>query len=232
MGQGRLWVNAPEFAGGGGHPGDGSALRRTAIAAAGVSLAVLTAAACALSYPGMHDLAAKAGVPPDLVGMYPVLFDALLVITGCSVLALRGAGLPSRVYAWVCLVLVLAGLAAGGAAASAGVSLPQRPAEAAAAIIPWLLVLIGLILLLLLVRYARVRRTAPAPDAAWLSPLADADAPREQAALEYVVTAESLEPEPEPLDPELEALDAESEPLEPEPPALLRQHSSPTPPGT
>ena len=195
---------------------------RVAIAAAAASLAVLTAAAGALSYPSVHDLAAKVGVSPDLARVYPVLLDALLLIASCSVLALRGAGLPTKMYAWMCLVLVLAGLAAASAADSAGVSVPQRPAEIAAAVIPWTLVLAGMVLLLQLLRYARLRKSALTTETVWLSPIADAGARGELEVAEFVLVAEP-EPEPE-LDPEPGT--------ELEPPALLRLHSSPTPPGS
>jgi hypothetical protein len=197
---------------------------RVAIAAAAASLTVLTAAAGALSYPSVHDLAAKVGVSPDLARVYPVLFDALLVIAGCSVLALRGAGLPAKLYAWTCLVLVLAGLAVGSAADSARVSIPHRPAEIAAAVIPWTLVLAGLILLLLLLRYARLRKSAPTSEIVWLSPPVDVEPRGELEMAEFVLTAEQeLEPESEP------EWEPEPDP-EPGPPELLRLHSSPTPP--
>ena len=203
-------------------------LHRVAIAAAGASLAVLTAAACVLSYPTMHDLAARVGVSPDLARVYPVLFDALLVIAGCAVLALRGAGLPTKLYAWICLVLLLAGLAAGSAADSVGVSIPQRPAEVAAAVIPWTLVLAGLVLLLLMLRNARLRRPALTSDALWLSPFAEAEAREELEAAEFVLTAEPLV-QAAAISPGSDSPDSGAAP---EPPALLRPHSSPTPPGS
>jgi len=126
--------------------------------AVAVGLAALTAAACTLSYSSIHHLAIDAGVSRRLAAIYPFIFDALLVIAGCAVLALRGAGLPSKIYAWFCLLVLLGALAAGGAARAAKIHIPHRLAGIVAAVVPWALVLIGFGLLLALLRYARIRR--------------------------------------------------------------------------
>lgn len=136
----------------------GRALRLIGLVAVAVGLAALTAAACALSYSSIHHLAIESGVTWQLARIYPFIFDALLVIAGCSVLALRGAGLPSRIYAWFCLLVLLGALAAGGAVHAAAVHIPRKLAAIVAAVIPWALVLIGFGLLLALLRYARIRR--------------------------------------------------------------------------
>ena len=136
----------------------GRAMRLIALVAVVIGLAALTAAACVLSYSGMHHLAIQAGVSGRLANIYPLIFDALLVLAGCSVLALRGAGFASRVYAWLCMLVLLSGLAAGGAVHAAAVRIPHRLAGVVAAIVPWVLVLIGFGLLLVLLRYVRFRR--------------------------------------------------------------------------
>jgi hypothetical protein len=136
----------------------GRVLRVLALIAVAVGLAGLTAAACVLSYSSIHHLAIQAGVRGRLASIYPLIFDALLVVAGCSVLALRGAGLVSRVYSWLCMLVLLAALAAGGAARAAAVTIPHKTAAVVAAIVPWVLVLIGFGLLLALLRYARLRR--------------------------------------------------------------------------
>jgi hypothetical protein len=133
-------------------------LRLVALVAVVIGLAALTAAACVLSYSSMHHLAIQAGVSARLASVYPLIFDALLVLAGCSVLALRGAGLVSRVYGWLCMLVLLGGLATGGALHAAANKIPRRPAGVIAAIVPWVLVLIGFGLLLALLRYARIRR--------------------------------------------------------------------------
>ena len=144
----------------------GRALRLFALVGAIVGLAGLTAAACVLSYSSMHHLATQAGVTARLASVYPLIFDALLILSGCSVLALRGAGLISRAYGWLCLLVLLGCLAAGGAIRAAAVNVPRHVAGIVAAIVPWALVLIGFGLLLALLRYARVRRIqTPGPQA-------------------------------------------------------------------
>jgi uncharacterized protein DUF2637 len=136
----------------------GRALRLLGLAAAATGLAGLTAAACVLSYSSIHHLATNAGVSSRLATVYPLAFDAVLVVAGCAVLALRGAGLPSRIYAWLCLLVLLGALATGGTLHAAAVHIPRRQAAIAAAVIPWALVLIGFGLLLAMLRYARIRR--------------------------------------------------------------------------
>jgi hypothetical protein len=141
----------------------GRVLRVLALIAVAIGLAAITAAACVLSYSSIHYLATVASVSPRLARLYPLIFDALLVLAGCSVLALRGAGLISRVYSWLCLLVLLAALAGGGAVRAAGVKVPHRLAGILAAVIPWALVLIGFGLLLALLRYARIRRLGQQP---------------------------------------------------------------------
>jgi hypothetical protein len=123
-----------------------------------VGLVALTTAACVLSYSSVHDFALNAGIKPSLARIYPDIADAMLAIAGCSVLALRGAGLLSKVYGWLSFVVLLGALAATSAAHEAGLSMPRRAAEITAAVFPWALVLVAFGLLLALLRYARRRR--------------------------------------------------------------------------
>ena len=141
----------------------GRVLRALALIAVAIGLIAITAAACVLSYSSIHHLATAASVSPRLARLYPLIFDALLVLAGCCVLALRGAGLVSRVYSWLCLLVLLAALAGGGAVRAAAIKVPHRLAGILAAVIPWALVLIGFGLLLALLRYARVRRPGQQP---------------------------------------------------------------------
>ena len=133
-------------------------LRVLALIAVAVGLTALTAAACVLSYSSVHHLATEAGVHGRLARIYPLIFDAVLVVAGCSVLALRGAGLVSRLYSWLCMLVLLSALAAGGALHAAAVKIPHKLAAVVAAIVPWALVLIAFGLLIALLRYARLRR--------------------------------------------------------------------------
>jgi Protein of unknown function (DUF2637) len=148
------------------HPNGGTAqptdshrgLRLLALAAVVVGVLLLMAAAFVLSYSGIHAVALSAGVSPRLARLYPLIFDAMLVIACAAVLALRGAGLPSRCYAWLTMLVLLAAAAGADTLHATGAKLQHKPAAAAAAIIPWALVLIGFGLLLSLLRQARLRR--------------------------------------------------------------------------
>src|SRR5450432_3396757 len=154
---------SPPDAGPDGRPrGDSQRVPRLlAVIAVALGLLALTAAACVLSYSGIHILARQAGVSASLAKIYPLIFDAMLVVAGCSVLALRGAGLISRVYSWLCLVILLAGVAVGSAVHAAAIRFPHRPAALTVAVVPWVLVLLGFGLLLTLLRHARLRRLDP-----------------------------------------------------------------------
>ncbi len=137
-------------------------LRVLALAAVAFGVLLLAAAAFVLSYAGIHAVALSAGVSPRLARIYPLIFDAMLVVTCASVLSLRGAGLPSRTYAWLSMLVLLAAAAAADALHATGSRLPRRPAAATVAVIPWALVLIGFGLLLCMLRQARLRRAAAA----------------------------------------------------------------------
>ncbi|HEX3922867.1 MAG TPA: DUF2637 domain-containing protein [Streptosporangiaceae bacterium] len=123
---------------------------------------LLAAAAFVLSYAGIHLVALSAGVSPRLARIYPLIFDAMLVVAGAAILALRGAGFFSRIYAWLSMLVLLAAAAGADTLHATGTRLPHKPAAATAAIIPWALVLIGFGLLLCLLRHARLRKAAAA----------------------------------------------------------------------
>jgi hypothetical protein len=135
-------------------------LRLLALAAVAAGVGLLAAAAFVLSYAGIHAVALYAGVPPRLARIYPLIFDAMLVVACAAVLSLRGAGLPSRCYAWLSMLgLIVVGAAADTLYAT-GTRLPHKPTAAVVAIIPWALVLIGFGLLLCMLRHARLRQAA------------------------------------------------------------------------
>ena len=144
-------------------PADGlQALRLLALAAVAAGVGLLAAAAFVLSYTGIHAVALYAGVPPRLARIYPLIFDAMLVVACAAVLSLRGAGLPSRCYAWLSMLVLVVAAAAADTLHATGTRLPHKPTAAAVAIIPWALVLIGFGLLLCMLRQARLRRTTVA----------------------------------------------------------------------
>lgn len=137
---------------------ESGALRTFALVAVVVGLVALTAAACVLTYSSVHAFALRAGISRSLARIYPDIGDAMLVMAGCSVLALRGAGLLGKVYGWLCFIGLLGVLAGSSVVHEAGLNMPLRAAEITAAVFPWALVLVAFGLLLVLLRYARRRR--------------------------------------------------------------------------
>jgi hypothetical protein len=134
------------------------ALRLLAVAAVCLGVAALAAATFVLSYSAIRAVALQAGITPRLARGYPLLLDAMLVIVLAAVLALRGAGLPSRLLAWVTLLLVMAVAAGADALHTAGRSMPHQAAAITAAVLPFVLVLVAFMLLLVMLRHARLRR--------------------------------------------------------------------------
>ena len=163
--------NQPQ--GGTAHPADSHrGLRLFGLVAVAVGVLVIMAAAFVLSYTGIHAIALSAGVSPRFARIYPVIFDAMLMVACAAVLALRGAGLPSRCYAWLTMLLLLAAAAGADTVHATNTKLPHKPTAAAAAIIPWVLVLLGFGLLLSMLRHARLRRAglAGAPEREFTQP--------------------------------------------------------------
>ncbi len=142
------------------------ALRLVALIAVIIGVLVLAAAAFVLSYAGIHAIALEAGVSPTLAKLYPLIFDAMLVVASAAVLSLRGAGLVMRCYAWLSLLVLLCAAAWADALHATATRLPHRTAAATVAIIPWALVLLGFGLLLAMLRHARQRRALAAAAAA------------------------------------------------------------------
>jgi Protein of unknown function (DUF2637) len=134
-------------------------LRVTALAAVCAGVAALAAAAFIFSYAGIHSVALQAGVNSQLARGYPFILDVLLVVVLAAVLALRGAGWPSKLLAWISLLALLAAGAGADALHAAHDKLPTRTAEITVAIVPWALVLIAFVLLMAMLRQARLRRS-------------------------------------------------------------------------
>jgi hypothetical protein len=135
-----------------------SKLRLAALTAVIAGVVLLAAAAFVLSYSGIHEVALQAGVSPSLAKLYPVIFDAMLVVAGAAAMALRGAGWWSRFYAWACLILLLAAVALGDAVHATDTTLPERASRAVVAITPWVLLLLAFGLLLTMLRHFRKAR--------------------------------------------------------------------------
>jgi Protein of unknown function (DUF2637) len=137
-------------------------LRATALVAVVIGVMLLAAAAFVLSYTGIHQIALSAGVAPVLARLYPPIFDAMLVTASAAALALRGAGWWTRTYVWFSLLVLLAAVAAGDAVHAIGLTLPRKPSEVAAAVIPWALLLLAFVFLLAMLRQFRRSRAAAA----------------------------------------------------------------------
>ena len=209
----------------------------------------LAAATFIVSYSGVRDLAITVGVSSRLARLYPAILDGVLVVACAAVFMLRDSSLWRRVYAWFSLTLLIAIIGAADALHAMSVALPKRPAEGTAAVLPWVLVLLGFSLWLTMLRRPRAGAPAateviaPEPAAAGepvtaplaaLPPAADAapsqspspssePAATEPAPLEPAATAaETTEPVQEPQ----EAADAPEEGS----PLLYRVRSVPIPP--
>jgi len=123
-----------------------------------VALAAVAVATSALSYAGIHALAQQGGIQARYARGYPLLIDALLVIVLAAVLALRGAGLPSRVLSWLTLLVLLIVAAGAEALHATGRRLPRDAAAITVAVLPWLLALVTFVLLLAILRHTRLRQ--------------------------------------------------------------------------
>lgn len=138
-------------------------LRLVALAAVILGVLLLAAAAFVLSYSGIHHIALAAGVTPTLARLYPVIFDAMLVIAGAAALTLRGAGWLMRCYVWLSLLILLAAVAGGDAVQAMDLVLPRQPSRAAVAVTPWVLLLLAFGLWLAMLRQLRRHRSAALP---------------------------------------------------------------------
>ena len=195
-----------------------SATRVLGFAAVWLGMVALAAATFVLSYSGIHHLALQAGVAPRLARGYPLVVDAMLVVVLAAVLSLRGAGLPSKLFAWATLVVVLAAAASADALHAAGRKLPDHVAAVTVAIVPWVLVFLAFALLLAMLRYARVRRHADTATVGATTDAATVDArPAVTGIAEPAAAAEPTTAGPATAEPAT-AEPATTEPAESEPP--------------
>ena len=169
----------------GARPGDPHLrLRLAALIAVIAGVILVAAAAFMLSYAGIHQIALQAGVSTTLARLYPLMFDAMLVVTCAAVLALRNAGWGTTFYVWACLLLVLAAVAVGDALHATGVQLTGQAARAAIAVIPWVLLLMGFGIWLAMLRQWRRARAAAASAAETANAAGSGQAGRERPAIE------------------------------------------------
>ncbi|SEN41011.1 hypothetical protein [Nonomuraea pusilla] len=147
-------------------PSRPSTLRRLGIALAGVAVAALTGAACALSFDDLRALALAGEARSDLAYLYPAAFDALLVVALVGVLLLRAARPLVRAQAAVVLVLLLGAAAAADVATALRVSFDATRAAVGVALAPWVMLAVALWVWLLLIKHVQTARAADAADGA------------------------------------------------------------------
>ncbi|KIH96644.1 hypothetical protein LP52_23695 [Streptomonospora alba] len=129
------------------------------------ALGVLVIAACAvlLSYNGIYQIAVQGNVGPQYSHLYPAVFTLLVLMALWTSYALRTAPRTRRLWADG-LILLLVAVAAGASALEAsGFVLVPAVATVAAAVAPWLALLVAFRLFLSVVMHLRgeVPGTAP-----------------------------------------------------------------------
>ncbi|ETK33031.1 hypothetical protein MPTA5024_26500 [Microbispora sp. ATCC PTA-5024] len=133
-------------------------LRRLAIGLAGLALAVLAGAACALSFDDLRALAITGRAEPRLAYLYPTAFDVLLVVALVSVPLLRGGRFLVRLQAGFVLVLLLVAAGAATVVTASNVTFDPRQSAVVVALLPWVMLVVGLWLLLILLKHTRASR--------------------------------------------------------------------------
>jgi hypothetical protein len=141
-------------------------LRRLGIALAGLAVAALTGAACALSFDDLRTLAITGEASQDLAFLYPAAFDALLVIALIDVLLLRSARLSVRVQAAFVLVVLIVAAAAANVATAVRFAFDVRATAVGVALAPWVMLAVALWLWLLLIKHVQAHRAESAETAA------------------------------------------------------------------
>lgn len=137
---------------------DDQTLRTTAVVVVVTGVVLLAYISFRFSYAGIHSIAVAAGVAPGEARVYPLLLDGMLVIACVAALALHRGQWWMRGYAWLLVLTLLAVMAVLDAWHAAGIDLPHRLAAAMMAVLPWLLLLLGLGLFLVMLRDLRAAR--------------------------------------------------------------------------
>ncbi|MEV6041564.1 DUF2637 domain-containing protein [Nonomuraea sp. NPDC052116] len=135
-----------------------SMLRRLGIALAGLAVAALAGAACALSFDDLRALAITGEAGQDLAFLYPAAFDALLVIALIDVLLLRSARLLVRAQAAFVLVVLIVAAAAANVATAVRFAFDVRATAVSVALAPWVMLAVALWLWLLLIKHVQAHR--------------------------------------------------------------------------
>ncbi|GAA3968215.1 hypothetical protein GCM10023085_58300 [Actinomadura viridis] len=140
------------------------ARRRLPAVAAGLVVAVLAGGAFVLTYDLLRDLAVAGGAGRRWAPAYPVMADALVVMTILSLVVARNARWWSRWLRGALLLLLLTGTAAIAVqhALWGFGPLPETPVRAGVAVAPHVMLVIAVWLWLRMIRHLRPR-SGPAP---------------------------------------------------------------------
>lgn len=144
-------------------------LRLTGVVMVVTGVVLLAIISFRFSYAAIHSIALAAGVPRGEAKMYPLILDGTLVISCVAALALRRAEWWIRGYAWLLVLVLLAATAMLDAWHAAGAELPHRLAAGMMALMPWVLLLLGLGLFLGVLRDLRTATAAPSTTSAVLN---------------------------------------------------------------
>jgi len=137
-----------------------------------VVVLAMAAATFVLSYSGVHAIVLQAGVSPRLARIYPGLFDAVFVIACVAAVVLRDARWWALAYAWLVIILVVLVVGAADVVYAMNITLRHRTIEGVVAAAPWVLLLIGFSLMLIMLRQSRVQQAQATASAepAYLAP--------------------------------------------------------------
>jgi Protein of unknown function (DUF2637) len=137
-----------------------------------VVVLAMAAATFVLSYSGVHAIVLQAGVSPRLARIYPGLFDAVFLIACVAAVVLRDARWWALAYAWLVIILVVLVVGAADVVYAMNITLRHRTIEGVVAAAPWVLLLIGFSLMLIMLRQSRVQQAQATASAepAYLAP--------------------------------------------------------------
>ncbi|KAB2347951.1 DUF2637 domain-containing protein [Actinomadura rudentiformis] len=143
-----------------------TALRRLLTVSAGLVVAVLLGGAFVLTYDVMRELAIAGKASKRWAPVYPVMADALVVMTILSLVVSRQARWWSRSIRWVLLLVLLGGAAAIGVQHSLWgyESLPDKPVKAGIAVAPHAMLVIAVWLWLTMFKQVRTTTTIASPE--------------------------------------------------------------------
>jgi hypothetical protein len=137
-----------------------------------VVVLAMAAATFVLSYSGVHAIVLQAGVSPRLARIYPGLFDAVFLIACVAAVVLRDARWWAQLYAWLVIILMVLVVGAADVVYAMNITVRHRTIEGVVAAAPWVLLLLGFTLMLIMFRQSRGQQAQATTSAepAYLAP--------------------------------------------------------------